>query len=387
MEKLYYEDIYILDFEATVTECIPDESSGDFFIVLDRTAFFPEEGGQFADTGALNDMPVLDVQIKQDIIYHRLADAIPVGTTVKGRVDWERRFDFMQQHSGEHIISGLLHKYYDCTNTGFHLGLSETTMDFDKVLTLEQLRAIELEANLVIWRNLPVYAYFPTKEELKLLDYRSKIEIDGPVRIVEIPGVDVCACCAPHVEQTGEIGMIKITGVQNHRGGVRVTLLCGHRALNDYTTKQDSVTDISVLLSVKPELVASAVQKNMDDALKLKDTINTLSNQLLQLQVDTLPPADSYKHPFLFTQLSNPIAVRNTVNELTKRYSGYCSILAGDDEQGYRFIIGSSTLDCREMTTLLREQFDAKGGGSAPMIQGTINAGQSELTDFFRNLP
>ena len=387
MEKLYYEDIYYLNFEATVTECIRAEASTDFLIVLDRTAFFPEEGGQFADTGTLNDMPVLDVQIKQDIIYHRLAESIPVGTTVKGQVDWERRFDFMQQHSGEHIVSGLLHKYYGCTNTGFHLGLSDTTMDFDKVLTLEQLRAIEQEANLVIWRNLPVYAYFPTKEELELLDYRSKIEIDGPVRIVEIPGVDVCACCAPHVEQTGEIGMIKITGVQNHRGGVRVTLLCGQRALNDYTARQNAVTEISILLSAKPELVASAVQKSMEDAQTLRDTINTLSNQLLQLQVDALPPSDNCKHPLLFTQLSNPIAVRNTVNELTKRYSGYCSILAGDDEQGYRFIIGSSTLDCREIATSLREQFDAKGGGTAPMIQGTIHAGQSELTKFFRSLP
>ncbi len=386
MEKLFYEDVFTLDFEATVEECVPEEVSGGYLIVLNRTAFFPEEGGQPADTGTLNDMPVLDVQIKNDIIYHRMEQSMEIGSTVNGHVDWERRFDFMQQHTGEHIVSGLLHKYFDCTNVGFHLGLTEVTMDFDKVITMEQLRAIEQEANLVIWRNLPVYSYFPTDEELELLEYRSKIEIDGPVRIVQIPGVDICACCAPHVEQTGEIGMIKITGVQNHRGGVRVNLLCGQRALQDYTTKQNSVTDVSVLLSAKPDEIASAVQKHMEDTLKLKDTINSLSNQLLQLQVNVLPPAETCEHPFLFTQLSNPIAVRNTVNELTKRYPGYCTILAGDDTDGYRFIIGSSQLDCRDMANMLREHFEAKGGGTAPMVQGTVNASRSKLTDFFNAL-
>ncbi len=387
MEKLYYEDIFTLDFEALVEECLPAGDSGEFMIVLNRTAFFPEEGGQLADTGTLNDMPVLDVQIKEDIIYHRMEQPMEVGSTVQGHVDWERRFDFMQQHTGEHIVSGLLHKYFGCANVGFHLGLTEVTMDFDKVLTMEQLRAIEQEANLVVWRNLPVYAYFPDHKELELLEYRSKIEIDGPVRIVQIPGVDICACCAPHVEQTGEIGMIKITGVQNHRGGVRVNLLCGQRALQDYTTRQNSVTDISVLLSAKPDRIAAAVQKTLEDVAKQKETINLLSNQLLQLQVASLPTKDDCKHPYLFTQLSNPVAVRNTVNELTKRYDGYCTILAGDDKEGYRYIIGSSQLDCRHIATLLLEQFGAKGGGTAPMVQGTVQASMTALTDFFNELP
>ena len=261
MEKIFYSDTHILNFEATVWECHTDEKNRGYWIVLDRTAFFPEEGGQPADTGTLNGFPVLDVQIKDDVIYHLIEHPLQIGTNTKGYIDWDRRFDFMQQHSGEHIISGLLKKHYGFTNVGFHLGLTEVTLDFDGVITMEQLREIEKEANRIVWKNLPVYATFPSKEELETLEYRSKIEIEGDVRIVEIPGVDVCACCAPHVDNTGEIGMIKIISVQNHRGGVRINILCGERAMNDYTAKQEATTAISILLSSKPELISEAVKR------------------------------------------------------------------------------------------------------------------------------
>ncbi len=383
MEKIFYEDTHILRFEATVLECTP--VNGLFHIVLDRTAFFPEEGGQLADTGTLNNLPIRDVSIEQDIIYHHMDRPFEIGTTVVGYVDWERRFDFMQQHSGEHIISGLLHKHYGFHNVGFHLGLTEVTLDFDGIIGMEALRDIEAEANQIVFSNRPIHCFFPERTELEAMEYRSKIEIEGAVRIVEIPGVDVCACCAPHVGSTAEIGIIKITGVQSHRGGVRINILCGERALKDYTTKQDSVNTLTALLSAKPELVVDAVKKLQEDALKQKDTINNLANQLLQLQIASLPSPEACSNPILFVELSNPIAIRNTVNELTDKYSGYCSIFNGNEQDGYSFIIGSRSLDCRTLAATLREKFGAKGGGTAPMIQGNAKASKEDLLAFFQN--
>ncbi|MBR4084435.1 MAG: alanyl-tRNA editing protein [Lachnospiraceae bacterium] len=381
MEKIFYEDTHILNFEASVLECIPFENI--YRVVLDRTAFFPEEGGQLADTGTLNGLPVLDVRIEKDIIYHHMNTALKVGTKVTGHVDWDRRFDFMQQHSGEHIISGLLHKHYGFTNVGFHLGLTEVTLDFDGSIGMDALRDIETEANQIVFANRPIHCFFPENDELETMEYRSKIEIEGAVRIVEIPGVDVCACCAPHVESTAEIGIIKITGVQSHRGGVRINILCGARALTDYTTKQDSVNALSTLLSAKPELVVDAVKKLQEDGLKQKDMMNHLANQLLQLQIASLPAPQICSNPILFVELSNPIAIRNSVNELTGKYSGYCGIFNGNDQNGYSFIIGSSTLDCRTLATTMREQFGAKGGGTAPMIQGNVKARKEDLIALF----
>ena len=225
MKKLFYEDIYKIDFEATVTGCTYNETSKLFEVELDQTAFFPEEGGQVADKGFLNGQPVCDVQIRNEIIFHCLKSPLAIGEKVTGQVDWAQRFDFMQQHSGEHIISGLVHRHYGYDNVGFHLGLQEVTLDFNGVLDLAQLREIEAEANDAVWRNLPIVITYPSSEELEKLEYRSKLALTENVRIVTIPGIDTCACCAPHVGYTGQIGLIKITNVQNHRGGVRVNIL------------------------------------------------------------------------------------------------------------------------------------------------------------------
>ncbi len=389
MEKLFYIDTHILDFTATIADVIPEKEKQGYWLVLDQTAFFPEAGGQSADKGTLNGLEVLDVQIKQDVIYHLIqadcnADAsfLP-GQVITGHVDWKQRFDFMQQHTGEHIISGLVHKHFGFQNVGFHLSLNEVTMDFDQPLSLEILRDIEKEANEIVSQNLPVHATFPSKEELAQLTYRSKIEIQDAVRIVEIPGVDICACCAPHVDTTGQIGMIKITNVQSHRGGVRLNILCGNRALSDYTEKQNTVSSLCSLLSSKPEFLADHVKRVMDETLSWKEKFNTLAQQLLQLQLDALPSPEVQNSPLLFTELENPIAIRNAVNNLCQTYSGYCGIFTGNDTSGYQFIIGSANLDCRALATDLRNTLNAKCGGSAPMIQGSVTADRQCLENFF----
>lgn len=383
MEKLFYQDTRMIDFEATVTECFADEKNKGWQVALDRTAFFPEEGGQTADKGTLNDLNVMDVQIKDDIIYHLVAEPMEIGSIVTGYVDWNQRLDFMQQHSAEHILSGLLYKHYGFHNTGFHLSVNEVTMDFDGQLTWEQLRQIETQANEIVWRDLPVYAYFPTKEELENMEYRSKIEIEGDVRIVEIVGVDTCACCAPHVSFTGEIGVIKIASAMNHRGGMRLTLLCGNRALKDYSFRQDTFSVLTSMLSAKPEKIIEAVKRLQDEAGSLKNTANQLANQLMELKLAALPSPENAENALLFVELSNMVAVRNTVNDLTTRYQGYCAIFSGNDTDGYNYIVGSSSFDCREIATLLREQFGAKGGGTAPMVQGSVKAAKEQLSKLF----
>lgn len=379
MRKLFYEDITITDFTATVVSCEPEEDGKRYRVLLDATAFFPEEGGQSADKGTLGSLPVTDVQIKDDLIYHYIAEPLTAGSTVTGQVDRKQRFDFMQQHSGEHIISGLVHNRFGYNNVGFHLSNNEVTLDFNGELTPEQLKEIELQANEVIYQNLPVEITYPTKEELAALSYRSKIEIEGQVRIVTIPGVDVCACCAPHVSHTGEIGIIKIINCQSHRGGVRLNILCGKRALADYNKKQDSVSAISVALSAKQDSVFDAVLKLKEDILRQQERINTLQANYLELSLSTLPAPSETEHAVLFVDKMDTIAIRNTVNQLTERYSGFCGVFSGSEEDGYQFIVGSKNKDCKELAQLLRTEFGAKCGGNTPMIQGSVTAKKEKI--------
>ena len=253
------------------------------------------------------------------------------------------------------------------------------TLDFNGELTTEQLREIELRANEIIYQNLPVEISYPTKEELSALSYRSKIEIEGQVRIVTIPGVDVCACCAPHVATTGAIGMIKIISCQSHRGGVRLNILCGKRALADYNKKQDSVTAVSIALSAKQDQIAEAVLKLKDDILRQKERTNALQAQYLALCISTLPASSVSEHAVLFVDPMDTIAIRNTVNELVERYSGYCAVFSGSETDGYQFIVGSKQADCKLLAQTLRESLGAKCGGNTPMIQGSVTATKERI--------
>lgn len=384
--KLYYEDVHQTDFTAVVMKCVPDKEEGYYRIVLDASAFFPEEGGQSADKGTLNGQEVLDVSIKQGILYHKLASELPAGTEVSGHVDWNRRFDFMQQHSGEHMISGLLHSHFGLENVGFHLSDREVTLDMNGEVSLEQLRLIEQEANAYVWRNLPVNIFYPSAEELATLNYRSKLALTENIRIVEIPGVDLCACCAPHVDTTGQIGLIKIVNVQSHRGGVRINILCGGRALADYTEKQDSVWTISSLLSAKQPEVADAVIRTKEDARLQKERANALQAELLMVQMNALPSPKETEHVLLFVSELDAIALRNAVNTLTGKYAGYCGIFAGNDANGYRFIVGSASKNCQELANRMRQELSAKGGGSAPMIQGNVVATADTLRTLWASL-
>ena len=258
-KKLYYKDAYMTKFTGKVLSC--EEGKKGIAVVLDQTAFYPEGGGQPADMGILGNAKVSYVFIKDEVIYHVVDKALEVGKEVEGVIDFERRFDFMQQHSGEHILSGLINAKYGYNNVGFHLSIDYTTCDFDGELTKEQIQEIEILANESIYQNLAIDCTIYNDQEIKEKPYRSKLDLVGDVRLVTVPNYDTCACCGTHVKMTGEIGMIKCTNVERHRGGTRVTVLCGKRALQEAQQKQTIMAEVSQMLSAKPEVITSNLAK------------------------------------------------------------------------------------------------------------------------------
>ena len=380
-ERLYYKDSHRKEFEATVLSCEEKitkkgEKAG-YRIVLDRTAFFPEGGGQFGDVGRLGDAEVTDTREKDGIIYHETKEPLAPGSTVKGKLDFDVRFDRMQQHSGEHILSGLVHNLYGYDNVGFHLGAEITTLDFNGELTGEQVKELEFLANRGVFENVPVQVLYPTKEQLKNVNYRSKIEIEGQIRIVSIPGYDICACCAPHVDRTGEIGLIKIVGCEKHRGGCRMTILCGFRALSDYQRKQKSVTEVSVALSAKPEKIGEAVLHAKEQQSRLREQLNRMQQQYLDKKLEELGPED--QNVCIFEEELKPLAARNFVNSAMERCEGVCGAFVGTDKTGYHYILGSRTADLRVLLKTLNERFQGKGGGKPEMVQGSLSGAEEEI--------
>lgn len=285
--KLYEADAYLGEFTATVEKCVSE--TGIFKVTLNQTAFYPEGGGQPADRGTLGDARVLDVQEIDGMIWHTVSELLEPGTEVVGKIDFERRFTNMQNHTGEHIVSGIVSRIYGYHNVGFHMGSEAVTVDFDGVLTKEQLFDVEMEANEAVLKNVPVTASYPSGEELKQIDYRSKKEIEGQVRLVSVEGYDCCACCGTHVSRTGEIRLIKILGVQNYKGGVRVSMLCGETAFRDYMVKHSNIVGIAQLLSVKPEEAGDAVVRLKEKNIELKKELKQLKKQINAKEGQNLP--------------------------------------------------------------------------------------------------
>ncbi len=384
--RLYDQDAYATKFEAEVLACeeVEKKEKKVYQVWLDQTLFFPEEGGQSPDMGTIDGIKVLDVQIKDEVITHTLAAPLAVGTTVKGVVDWKHRFYNMQQHSGEHIFSGIVHNRFGYDNVGFHLSDSIVTMDFNGVITAEDIEEIETEVNQAIIENIPVEVSYPTKEELKVLEYRSKIEIEGQVRIVTIPGYDVCACCAPHVRRTGEIGMLKVMNVQSYKGGVRISILCGFRALEAFRQKADIITELMAQFSTNQEALVENVTKLKNTNQTMKNQLASAKQELMEYKVAAIPE-DSENAILFESDLDTPV-VRNVVNGLVEKFTGICAVFVGNDESGYQFIVGSKNKDCRAIAAALREKLSARGGGSDKMIQGSIAAKQLQIEECLATL-
>lgn len=371
-EKLFYQDSHMRNFRAVVESC--EKEGEEYEAVLNRTAFFPEGGGQYADTGVIDKVPVVDVKEREGVIFHRVKRPLAVGKQVEGFIDWEERFSKMQQHSGEHIVSGLVHSHFGYDNVGFHMGRDAITMDFNGILTKAQLKEIEKEANEAVVKNLEIQVLYPSKEELSQIAYRSKIEIEGQVRIVVVPGYDTCACCAPHVKRTGEIGLIKLTGLQNYKGGVRVSMLCGFRALADYEEKAESVKRLSVMLSAKENEVAEEVQRLKEELTAQKGKLARLEGKLLEQKVGELEK--NQKLVVLFESDLAGNAPRELVNRILCKGTEIAAVFAGTPANGYRYVVGSKTLDVRPFAKRLNERFQGRGGGKPEMVQGSISVGE-----------
>ncbi len=376
-EKLYEIDAYISCFEASVIDCIKDNNR--YKIALDKTAFFPEGGGQAADIGTLDNAKVFDVQIKGGIIYHYTDKPLDIGSTVEGKIDFDRRFNFMQNHTGEHIVSGIAHKLFGVNNVGFHLGEELVTIDFDKELTREQLNHIEYLANQTVWQNLPVKAYYPTDDELKNTDYRSKKEIDGAVRLVEIKDTDICACCAPHVNFTGEIGVIKLLDTEKMRGGIRIILKCGRFALLDYQNKFKNIASIGSLLSAKQESAFEAVLKLEEKCTVANQKITELKKKIADITVTTATKDDNC----VFVDDCDVKDLQLLADKLHKKFGGIRAVFS-ENGDGFAFAICGEENELQDLFAKFKSQFTVRGGGRGGMVQGTVEATKENINLFFK---
>ncbi len=380
-EKLYYQNSYMNSFRATVVACTAVEDR--YAVELDRTAFFPEEGGQYADTGLLSGIAVLDVKEKEGVILHTLAAPLPVGAVVLGQIDAMPRLRKMQNHTGEHIVSGIIHLLFGLDNVGFHLGHDDVTIDVNGSLTRADLDKVEELANEAVWKNLPIRAEFPSPQVLATLDYRSKIDLTENVRIVTIPGYDVCACCAPHVAYTGEVGQIKLLDFARYKGGVRIHMLCGMDALADYHARYLQTAAISAKLTAPQGQVAEAVERLHGELQEKNRRLAALYLRLAEAAADALPAGDS---PALFFGGDYDNAARRAlVNRAAEKRPVACH-LAGSDGEGYSFLMAALTTDLRPLSKAMTAALSGKGGGSATLSQGTLKATREEIEAYFAAL-
>jgi len=376
--KLYDTDAYIFEFDATVVSCT--KVLDNFEVVLNKTAFFPEEGGQTSDSGKIGTANVLHVSLRGDSVVH-LADSEATGEC-HCTLDRKSRFDKMQQHTGEHIACGIAHSLYGCENVGFHLGNTDVTFDLDLLLDKKQLEEIELCANRAVQADVKVSARYPDPSELETLDYRSKGELPGAVRIVTIDGVDRCACCAPHVSSTGQVGLIKFTDSYSFKGGTRIHMCCGMRSLEDYKLKQKNLEEIALALSAKPNNTAQFFERFKSDNQILRQKLSAISRELALQKAAMAPVSDS--NILMFESDCDSNTLRLIANNLKGKYNGFCAVFSGSDSEGYSFVAASDKQDMRALAKSLQERFGARCGGSDKMIQGTLNLSRAEIEEFLK---
>lgn len=408
--KLYDEHPYDTTFVAQVVSTQTGERPGAVNVILDQTLFFPEEGGQTPDVGVLAGFPVIDVQIsKENVITHTLDIAgavhsdvtdtagepelpasLAVGTQVSGTIDWNHRYSNMQNHSGEHILSGLLHTIYGYENVGFRLSDNTVTLDTSGQLTEEQILDLERRANEVVWSNVPITCEYPAPEVLEALEYRSKKVIDGAVRIVTIEGIDACACCAPHVRRTGEIGLIKILDVLHNKKDMRLTIVCGSRALEEMQNYQNELTRVSHLTSAPRIGAAAGTQRLLDEISSLKENVKNAQIRYIDTRLAAIAedeqraagcenPDLSERTVWIFEGPLDNLAQRSFMNQLCEMGYRFAGVFAGSDEDGWKYLIGSRGDDARLPNNILKEQFKARGGGKPEMVQGSLLATQEQI--------
>ena len=378
-EKLYYADPFLKTFTATVLDCQPGKNG--FVVTLDRTAFYPEGGGQPADHGTLDGASVTDVHEKNGVVLHNVDRAVEIGKTVTGVIDWARRFDHMQQHSGEHICSGLICGRYHCDNVGFHMGTDIVTIDFNADIPWEELLEIEAQANQYIYEDHPIDIQFHRGAELDAIDYRSKKPLEGDVRIVAFPGADCCACCGTHVLRSGQVGLVKFLSVQKFREGVRIELLCGKRALDYLSRTWEQAKTIGQRLSVKPVDAAAAVER-------LESELSATKLRCAQLEESVfaaIAQEQSGKGDvLLFQPPMKPDSVRKLADAASKTCGGLAAVFAGEGTH-YAYALGRADgQDISAQVKAMNAALHGRGGGRNGFAQGSVEAERSAIEAFFK---
>lgn len=377
-DKLYYKDAYIKEFCANILSVKKAENGFD--AVLDKTAFFPEEGGQSADTGTIGSSRVLDVYEKDGVVHHIL-DTEPTEIMVNCKIDFDERFEKMQCHTAEHILCGIIHKLFGLDNVGFHLGDDEVTFDVNGVLDRAQLDRVENLANEAVFSNIKVESIFPSKEELSHIEYRAKLDITEGVRLIKIGDVDSCACCAPHVSYTGEIGMIKILDFMKHRGGTRIWMVAGKRALFDYRKRYENIKKISGYLSTPQSDVADTLETYISDSENTKSALKNARLKIAELNAEAIEKKEG-SAVFLLPDFSIPelIAFSNIAN---KKIGGITVALSGC-EGDYKYVISSNSVDLRAISKDINSALSGRGGGRPEMIQGSFGATLEMIKKYFK---
>ena len=377
-EKLYYVDQFIQEFPATVLSC--EAGKNGYQVVLDCTAFYPEGGGQPADHGTLGSVHVTDVHEKDGVIFHTCDGPVEIGQMVNGRIDWARRFDHMQQHSGEHIISGILCADYHCDNVGFHLGAETVTIDYNADISWEQALDAERKANEVIWADQEVEIAYPDSEELAFIDYRIKKELTGQVRIVTFPEADCCACCGTHVARAGQVGLIKVLSCQKFREGVRLEIICGKRALDYLGRTYDQAKAIGQQLSVKPQDAAAAVERTVEELTAAKVRMAHLEEQVFfHIAEETAGKGDTV----LFQPAMKSDSVRKLADAVAHRCGGLAAVFAGEDGKYHYALVRADGGDISALVKDLNRALNGRGGGRTGFAQGSVQAAKTEIEAFF----
>ena len=380
-EKLYYADPFLKEFTATVLDC--QAGKNGYTVTLDRTAFYPEGGGQPADHGTLDGAAVTDVHEKNGVIFHNVDRAVEIGKTVSGSIDWARRFDHMQQHSGEHICSGLICGRYGCDNVGFHVGTDIVTIDFNADISWEELLEIEAKANQYLYENHPIDIQLHHGAELEAIDYRSKKALEGDVRIVAFPGADCCACCGTHVLRSGQVGLVKFLSVQKFREGVRIELLCGQRALDYLSRTWEQAKTIGQHLSVKPVDAAAAVERLEGELSALKMRCAGLEEAVF---AGIAAEQAGKGNVLLFQPPMKPDSVRKLADAVSKACGGLAAVFAGEGSH-YAYALGRADgQDISAAVKALNGALHGRGGGRNGFAQGSVEAAQSAIEAFFKEV-
>ena len=377
-EKLYDNDSFLKKFSAVVLSC--EKTENGFAVILDKTAFFPEAGGQKSDRGFIDGVRVFDVKTEDETIIHYTEKELECGKNVNCEIDFVRRFDFMQQHSGEHIVSGVAHSLFGCENVGFHLSENIVTLDFDKNLSSDDLNLLEQRVNEKIYDNVKFITYYPDDETLKTLNYRSKKELSEKIRIVEIEDTDMCACCAPHVKTSGQVGLVKFLAVEKIRGGTRIEIACGKRAFDSFCKTYKTVSHISNLLCVKTNECAAGVDRLFKENSDLRYKLSGFNKQILEnIALEYQPKCDSTAEFFDNFDMKE---IQMLSDMLYKKHGGIRGVFSAKDG-GFSFAVCSDEEKLSVFFKQFKEKFSVRGGGRNGMVQGSLTAQKNEITEFF----